>query len=29
MYVNGDELNLYNFNYKNDGNIMTLKEKVL
>ena len=29
MYVNGEEINLYNFNYKNDEVIMTLREKVL
>ena len=29
MYVNGEEINLYNFKYKNEEGIMILKEKVL
>ena len=27
MYVNGEEINLYNFNYKNDEEYYDIKEK--
>ena len=29
LYVNGEEINLYNFKYNNEENIMILKERVL
>ena len=29
MFVNGEEINLYNFNYKNKKTITILKKKVL
>ena len=29
MYVNGEELNLYNFKYKNEEEFYDIKEKVL
>ena len=29
MYVNGEEINLYNFKYKKEEGFMILKEKVL
>ena len=29
MFVNGEEINLYNFDYKNDEEYYDIKEKVL